>query len=283
MTTPAAPPVRLGLIGDNIARSRSPALHRIAGRLAGLDVSYDLFIPPDLDRDFDAVFAMCRDEGLRGINVTYPYKERAAGMVVTDDLATRRIGAVNTVIFEGAAARGFNTDCSGFVAAWHDRFGAAAPGRVAIVGAGGVGRAVAWGLVSLGAEELVFADSDRDKAAALAAALSAEGARARAAETVEEAVSGADGVVNCTPLGMLGHPGTPVPAGLLPGRRWAFEAVYTPVETQFKQEAEAAGLAVISGYELFFNQGVHAFELFTGRPPADPSLLRRMLADDLDR
>lgn len=58
--------VRLGLIGDNIKRSRSPDLHRLAGRLSGLDVSYDLFIPRDLGKDFDAVFDACRDSGLRG-------------------------------------------------------------------------------------------------------------------------------------------------------------------------------------------------------------------------
>jgi len=283
MTPPVPSPIRLGLIGDNIARSRSPALHRIAGRLAGLQVSYDLFIPPDLGAEFEAVFAMCRAEGLRGINVTYPYKERAVAMVTVDDPATRRIGAVNTVVFDGDIARGFNTDCSGFIAAYRHRLGDAPPGRVAIVGAGGVGKAVAHGLVALGASTILLVDRDPDKAAALAAELNGEGVETGVVDTVEQAASTADGIVNCTPLGMVGYPGSAVPAGLLPGRRWAFDAVYTPVETQFKQEAEAADLAVISGYELFFHQGVHAFEIFTGRPPADPLLLRRMLADDLDR
>lgn len=283
MTPPAPAPVRLGLIGDNIARSRSPALHRIAGRLAGLDVTYDLFIPADLGMDFDAVFAMCRDRGLRGINVTYPYKEHAAALVRVEDAGTGRIGAVNTVIFAGDGPRGFNTDCSGFIAAYRQRLGDTPPGRVAMVGAGGVGRAVAFGLATLGASEIVLADRDRDRASALAAVLARHAVSARVADTVEQAVEDAGGIVNCTPVGMVGHPGSAVPATLLPGRRWAFEAVYTPVETRFKQDAEAAGLAVISGYELFFNQGVHAFELFTGRPPDDLQRLREMLADDLDR
>lgn len=282
MTSPAPAPVRLGLIGDNIARSRSPALHRIAGRLAGLDVTYDLFIPRDLGLDFDAVFATCRDRGLRGINVTYPYKEHAAAMVRIEDAGTRRIGAVNTVIFAEGDPLGFNTDCSGFIAAYRHRLGEARPGRVAMVGAGGVGRAVAFGLATLGASEVVLADRDRARALALADALARQAVAVRVADTVEQAIEGAEGIVNCTPVGMVGYPGSAVPATLLPGRRWAFEAVYTPVETQFKQEAEAAGLAVISGYDLFFNQGVHAFELFTGCPPNDLQRLREMLADDLD-
>ena len=283
MTPHNAAPVRLGLIGDNIARSRSPALHRFAGRLAGLEVTYDLFIPRDLGMDFDAVFAMCRDQGLRGINVTYPYKEHAAPMVHVEDAGTRRIGAVNTVVFAADGPRGYNTDYSGFMVAYRERLGDAAPGRVAMVGAGGVGKAVAFGLATLGAGEIVLADRDQAKARGLADMLRARGLDVRVAETVDAAVDGADGVVNCTPMGMVGYPGTAVPAALLPGRRWAFEAVYTPVQTRFKQEAEAAGLAVISGYELFFNQGVHAFELFAGSPPADPQRLREMLAHDPDR
>jgi len=281
MTPPA--PVRLGLIGDNIARSRSPALHRIAGRLAGIDVTYDLFIPRDLGMDFDATFTMCRDKGLRGLNVTYPYKECAVSMVRVDDEGTRRIGAVNTIIFDDDSPKGFNTDCSGFMAAYRARRGDTSPGRVAMVGAGGVGKAIAFGLAALGADEIVLADRDAAKASGLVDMLAAQGHAARAATSVEDAVADADGIVNCTPVGMVGYPGSAIPAGLLQGSSWAFEAVYTPVDTQFKLEAEAAGLAVISGYELFFNQGVHAFELFTGRPPTDLQRLREMLANDHDR
>ena len=62
--------VKLGLIGDNISRSKSPRLHRTAGRLAGLDVTYDRLIPKDLDLTFDEVFDQARDGGYRGINVT---------------------------------------------------------------------------------------------------------------------------------------------------------------------------------------------------------------------
>ena len=65
-------PLKLGLIGGNIRASRAPALHRIAGRLAGIEVSYDLLIPAELGLDFDGVLAKARAEGYRGVNVTYP-------------------------------------------------------------------------------------------------------------------------------------------------------------------------------------------------------------------
>jgi shikimate dehydrogenase len=95
--------------------------------------------------------------------------------------------------------------------------------------------------------------------------------------TVSEAARGADGLINCTPLGMAGHPGTAVPAALMVGKTWAFDAVYTPVETAFLKAARTAGLAVMSGYELYFHQGVDAFRLFTGRS-VDQAALRNLLA-----
>ena len=267
--------VRLGLIGDNIRTSRSPDLHRFCGRLTSLDVTYELLIPPELGLSFDALFDTVRDEGYRGVNVTYPYKERVVGRVRVEDPEIRRIGSVNTVLFEPDGPRGFNTDHTGFLAAFRAAFGRMAPGRVALVGAGGVGRAIAFALSSLGAAEIRILDSDRDKARALADSV----AGAVVASTVEEAAAGADGVVNATPVGMSGLPGSAVPRTCLPGRRWAFEAVYTPVDTLFKREAEAAGLQVLSGYELFFHQGIQAFRLFTGQEPADLDLLRRLLQE----
>ncbi|TPJ39999.1 shikimate dehydrogenase [Mesorhizobium sp. B2-6-5] len=275
-------PVRLGLIGDNIMRSRSPDLHRLAGRLSGLDVSYDLFIPREMGKDFDAVFDACRDAGLRGINVTYPYKEMVVSRLCIHDDLTRRIGSVNTVVFDPHGARGYNTDHTGFVAAYRAVFDDMAPGKVVLIGAGGVGKAVAFALLALGADGLTIIDRDAGKARSLAAAIATASKGAVAASCgvdVDPAMDGAGGIVNCTPLGMHGHPGSPARPELLRGLRWAFDAVYTPVDTQFKQQAEAAGIKVLSGFELFFHQGVEAFRIFTGRTPADLGSLRRMLLE----
>ncbi|WP_367828625.1 hypothetical protein [Ketogulonicigenium vulgare] len=91
--------IRLGLIGDNIKQSQSPALHRLAGALAGLDVSYDLLIPAAQNRDFDALFAWAHDNGYHGLNITYPYKERVTPMLQIPQPAVAALGACNTVIF----------------------------------------------------------------------------------------------------------------------------------------------------------------------------------------
>jgi len=275
----AAARIRLGLIGDNIAASRSPDLHRIAGRLCGLDVSYELLIPREQEMDFETLFRSCADGSWRGVNVTYPYKVVAAGLVDIRDPLVRRIGAVNTVVFGDAGPAGHNTDHSGFIAAWRENFGATPPGTVAIIGAGGVGRAIAFALMALGASEIRLVDLDAAKAERLAADLrgAAGGIAAAAWPDAAAAARDADGIVNGTQLGMAGYPGSPIDRAALGRQRWAFDAVYTPVETRFGADARAAGLAFMSGYELYFHQGVQAFRIFTGVTPPDLALLRQRL------
>ena len=273
--------VRLGLIGDNIAASKAPRLHAAAGRMRGVEVAYDLLVPAEQGAGFDELFDRCAAGGYRGINVTYPYKERAAARVGIESPLVRAMGAVNTVVFGPDGPRGFNTDHTGFVTAWCAAFGAAArPGAVCQVGAGGAGKAVAFGLAALGAEAIRLLDLDRGRAERLAAALreARPETEATAATSLEDAARGARGIVNCSPVGMVGHEGTPIPRDLLPGAAWAFDAVYTPVDTRFLADAAAAGLETLSGYELFFAQGADGTEIFLGGP-VDRSRLRRALAE----
>ncbi|MFD1342288.1 shikimate dehydrogenase family protein [Litorisediminicola beolgyonensis] len=274
-----APDLKLGLIGDNIARSRSPLLHRLAGCQNGMTVTYDRLIPKDMDEEFDDVFDACVGRGYRGINVTYPYKERAARKVSVDDPLVRAIGAVNTVLFEADGPKGQNTDYTGFIAGYRSVRGETPPGIACLIGTGGVGRALAFGLVALGAEEIRLVDRDEAKARALAddlrAVPSAPAVTVHAEAT--EAARGATGLLNGTPVGMVGYGGTPLPRDAMEGADWAFDAVYTPVDTQFLTDAEASGLTVISGYELFFYQGVHAWAHFSGLPLDEAQLRADLL------
>jgi shikimate dehydrogenase len=272
--------VALGLIGDNIARSQAPRLHELAGRLTGLSVRYDRLIPRDLGKEFEAVSADARAAGYRGLNITYPYKERVVPLVAIPDPRVAALGAVNTVVFEPDGPKGHNTDWSGFMAGYAHTLGDRSPGPVCMVGAGGVGKAVAFGLLALGLTDLRLVERDLPKAEALAQALRAASPALEVAVTGDVAVGclGAAGLVNCTPVGMVGYDGTPVPSDLMASAEWAFDAVYTPVDTQFLIDAEAAGLAVMSGYELYFYQGLHAYAIFHGRQ-IDEDVLRRALQD----
>ena len=272
--------IRLGLIGDNIKASRAPKLHRLCGQMCGVEVSYELLIPAEQRLEFDPLFERCRAGFYRGLNITLPYKVRVMPKLVINDPMVRQIGAVNTVVFEAGEAFAFNTDYTGFIAAWRSCFGTRLPGKVAMAGAGGAGKAVAFGCLALGAGEVRIFDKSSAVAEALAAGLVAAGSEASVANSIEEAVEGCDGIVNCTPLGMEGYGGTAVPARLLMGRRWVFDAVYTPMRTPFLTDAEAAGLDILGGYELHFYQGILAFEHFSGQRPGNLDKLRRLHLED---
>ncbi len=270
--------VKLGLIGDNITRSQSPRLHVLAGRLCGLDLSYERLIPALLGLDFDAVFDRCAQEDYRGINITYPYKEVVVPRLSVPDPLTAKMGACNTVVFGDRRPIGHNTDFSGFASAYRAAFGDGSPGKVAIAGAGGVGKAIAFALARLGATELRLFDQDHRKAQELARVLSDPDMpmQVAVASSMDAAADTADGLVNCTPLGMSGFDGTAIDRKHMRSATWAFDAVYTPVRTEFLTLATAAGLSVMSGWELFFHQGVHAFRLFTGEE-VDVAELRKAM------
>jgi len=275
-----APTLKLGLIGDNIAHSKAPLLHGLAGQLAGIAVSYERLVPRETGLGLDDLFARCEAGGYRGLNITYPYKEQAARRVRIEDPLVRAMGAVNTVIFGPGGTGGFNTDYSGFIAAYRQVRGTDNAGRVGLIGAGGVGKAVAFGLLKLGVEALWIVDLDQAKAADLEARLgaAAPGLPVTLAQSPEELPESIDGVINCTPVGLVGYGGTPLPKERMRGAGWAFDAVYTPLETQFLTEAAAEGRTIISGYELFFHQGVDAWQLFADCP-VDPAQLRRFLSE----
>ena len=270
--------IRLGLIGTNIKPSRSPALHRECGKLNGLQVSYELMIPAELDLDFDQTFDRCKELGMAGFNVTLPYKEAVVRRVTVPDPLVARIGAINTVKVTPQGDIGHNTDYSGFIAAYRAAFDDP-PGAVALIGSGGVGKAIGFALITLGASEIRVIDTDTPKADRLVAALTAAGGNAVAFGDAAAGMAGADGAINCTPLGMLGYPGSPVRDVDFDGTRWAFDAVYTPEHTPFRAQARAAGAAFLSGYELFFHQGIAAFEIFTGVKPARLADLRARLLE----
>jgi shikimate dehydrogenase len=272
--------LRLGLIGGSIRQSRSPALHIVCGLSVGLNVSYDLIIPAERGQDFATVFAGCAANGFAGVNVTYPFKEEVFRLAAAGKRGVADLGAANTICFTAEGATAWNTDRSGFAAAFEARWPGETPGSVLLIGAGGAGRAIAFALADLGARELMIHDSVPAKASALAADI-ARTTRVPASGVSHERLadlSGIDGLVNATPLGMEGRGGSPLPS--MPSGRpsWAFDAVYTPEHTAFRAQAERLGAEFLSGYELYFHQGIQAFRLFSGTEVTDPAWVRRILA-----
>jgi shikimate dehydrogenase len=257
-----------GLIGAPIALSASPAMHEQAGDALDIRCHYHLIeIAGAGQAELRGLLDGIKRIGFAGINVTFPYKE--AVIPLLDDLspAARAIGAVNTVVVRDNRLVGYNTDASGFERAAGNLVNDSRHGPVALIGAGGVGKAIAHALARLGVAELSIFDTDRAKAEQIAAQLRGRQAM-RIAESVEDALRGAVGVVNGTPIGMLPDRGTPVPEALLRRDMWVADAVYTPLWTPLLTAAKARGAEIMTGRELAIHQAADAFELFTGLKPS---------------
>jgi shikimate dehydrogenase len=271
--------VLLGLIGAGIQASRAPALHEAAGAALGRHVFYHLidakvlgFDVADLPRVLDAV----RWAGFAGVNITHPFKEAVLPLLDEIDPIAARIGAVNTVTCRARRLCGHNTDMAGFVLAWRETF-ECPPGTVVLLGAGGAGRAIGHALAELGARRLIVHDVVAGRAEAVAQALRTHlPAEACAGDALAAAVASADGIVNASPVGMHGYPGTPLPTGWLRGGTWLAEAVYTPIETPLVVAAREAGLAVMTGDGLCLHQAAAAFALFLDRAP-DIGVMRAVM------
>jgi shikimate dehydrogenase len=144
---------------------------------------------------------------------------------------------------------------------------ASSHGAVAVIGAGGVGKAIAFALAGLGVSELRIFDTDHAKAAHLAARLEGH-VRTIVTHSVEDVLRGVAGVVNGSPVGMLPSLGTPIPDNLLHAGVWVADAVYSPLWTPLLTAARAKGATVMTGRELAIYQAADAFELFTGLVPS---------------
>ncbi|MEC9483196.1 MAG: shikimate dehydrogenase [Halomonas sp.] len=257
--------MRLGLIGKAIMNSSAPDLHVRLGGLTGISASYDLFdaneMPIDsLDNQVRKVMA----DGYRGVNVTYPYKEDAVRLADRASEGAQLVGSANTLVFADGKIQAENTDFSGFISGYRATLGERAPGRVLLLGTGGVGKAVAFGLGKLGAEEVILMDLDESKSTRLANELRQAGFSASTItpEALAETVKHCDGLVNCTPIGHEKSPGCPLPKEFIEARHWIFDAVYVPAITEFIAAARQAGAQVMSGVSLFVFQGVDAFKCF---------------------
>jgi shikimate dehydrogenase len=257
-----------GLIGAPIARSASPAMHEQAADALNLHCRYRLIEVAGAGRDeLRALLDDVRRLGFSGVNVTFPYKEAVVGLLDELSPTAARLSAVNAVVIRDGRLIGHNTDTTGFARAAAGLVADSGYGVVALIGAGGVGKAIAFALAGLGVAGIRIFDTDRAKADRLAARLRAYDGVV-VTDSVEDALSGAAGLVNATPVGMLPSRDTPVPGALLHDGLWVADAVYSPLWTPLLIAAKASNARVMTGRDLAIYQAADAFELFTGVAPS---------------
>src|SRR5947209_146252 len=220
ITPKTAQPLLLGLIGSPIISSAAPAMHEAAAEALGLRAQYRLIDVAGADEArLRAMLDGVRLLGFSGVNITFPYKEAVIPLLDVLAPAAAAIGAANTVVVCDGKLTGHNTDATGFASAFRAVLGGPGVAPVALIGAGGVGRAIGFALAELGARTLRIVDRETDKAHALATRL-ADRMKTQVCGDVAEALDGAGVVVNGTPIGMLPNRDSPVPAELLHEGWW---------------------------------------------------------------
>ncbi|SPD73720.1 Shikimate dehydrogenase [uncultured Desulfobacterium sp.] len=272
------------IIGNPVSHSLSPAIHNAAFEAMGLNFVYVAFRVEDVK---SALAGMRALENFRGMSVTIPHKIET--MKYMDEISPldRHIGSINTVINEKGRLTGLGTDGPGALKAIRDA-GVELDGKsVLMLGAGGASRAIAFTLAqNADLREISLLDIDRDMIKQLAADLDAGTKTRIRADMMSDAsinsnMKGADLIINCTPVGM--HPkedSSLVPVGCFRPGQVVFDVVYTPLKTRLLKDAEASGLKIIAGVDMFINQAILQFERFTG-VNAPEGVMRRVVMEHL--
>jgi shikimate dehydrogenase len=269
-----------GVIGWPIAHSLSPRLHGLWLRHYRIDGAYvPLSVRP---KHLGDVLATLPKLGFRGINLTFPHKEKALGLVHKATPAARRIGAVNTIVVDPQGLLiGSNTDAFGFLESLREAIPQwrADRGPAVVLGAGGAARAIVFALLEESAPEVRLINRTSARAAALAADL---GGPIRCVSWTEraEALVGAALVVNSTTLGMHHQPPLDLDLTNLPRRAVVCDVVYAPPETPLLAAARARGNPTVGGLGMLLHQARPGFAAWFGRmPDILPDLRQRLLGD----
>lgn len=271
---------RYAVYGHPIAHSKSPRIHALFATQTGQDLTYDAVLAP-----VDAFVQKIRADaalGLRGANVTVPFKEEAFRLATTRTARAERAGAVNTLSFatDGGVV-GDNTDGAGLVRDLTINHGVAIKGqRVLVVGAGGAVRGVLAPLLAEAPALLCIANRTAAKAAELAASFADLGPVVGGG-FAELSGKSFDLVINGTSASLSGElPALPI--GVFAPASVAYDMMYGRGETPFLAWAREQGAArCCDGLGMLVEQAAEAFFVWRGvRPDAAPvlDLLRRELA-----
>lgn len=269
----STPRVQVGLVGQGLSLSLSPAIHETEGHNLGFDYRYQVFDSDTDDRfaHLDFVLEHIVSEGFAGSNITHPFKQTVMSHLSTIDPVAEIIGAVNAVVVNPTGLAGHNTDWVGFLRSLEHNVADLPHARVVQIGAGGAGSAVAYALLHFGVSHLDLIDVDTDRAGELANRLTPHFPdviiEVTQPDEISSCVPQSDGVVNATPIGMAQHPGLPLPEELITSQRWFHDVVYMPLETELIKRAAAVGARVAGGGDMVVFQAAEGIRLFTGASP----------------
>ena len=274
----------VGVIGWPIEHSLSPAMQNAALREMGLNWVYLAFAvePARVGEALDGV----RGLGLVGLNVTIPHKSAVIEHLDKIDDAVEALGVANTIVRrEDGSLMGHNTDGPGFLRSLTEHGHGVEDRAVTLIGAGGSARSVAWACADRGAKSVTVVNRTPERAEEVAELVRRTTGLDRVAAVgldsaeAEEAVGGADVVVDCTSVGM--HPKHEVdpviPAAWMRPGQVVADLTYNPIDTVLLQAARGAGAETVDGAGMLVHQGAISLQYWSGEEPPVETMRRALL------
>ncbi|HCL89934.1 MAG TPA: shikimate dehydrogenase [Candidatus Atribacteria bacterium] len=270
----------IGVIGKNIENSLSPLFHNQIILKHSLNFCYLPFkvTETDLSEAIQGIRAL----NIRGVNITFPYKEKVIKFLDKVEESARRIGAINTIVNNKGILTGYNTDVIGFKKSLQEDGKFTIKGEKAVIlGAGGAARAVVYALLEEGIEEISIFNRTLEKAEKIKQALSPFSPKSRIGvffleeKMLKDKIKEAHLLVNTTSLGMPPRvDNTPLPdEKLFHPNLLVYDLIYHPARTLFLRQAERTGAKIINGLPMLVYQGIESFYLWTGLKPEGKEVL----------
>lgn len=260
------------LVGNPVRHSLSPLMHNKALEAMKIDGHYSAFCVTDLA----AAMAGIRGMSIRGVSVTIPFKTAVMEYLDEIDADAVAMGAVNTIVNERGRLAGYNTDWWGLTRALKDKTKIAGKSFV-IIGAGGAARAAVYGIKKEGGRPIIV-NRTKDKGKELAVMFDCPFHPLESLGSIK-----AHGLINTTSVGMYPKVHrSPVDAGILDNYRVVMDVIYNPMKTQLLLDAEARGVEIVSGAEMFVYQGAQQLKLWTGKD-APLALMQKTVRERLEK
>ena len=261
----------IGVIGKNIENSLSPLIHNQIILKHSLSLCYLPFqvAETELSKAIQGIKAL----DIKGVNITFPFKEKVIKFLDELEETARRIGAVNTIVNNKGILIGYNTDVIGFKRSLQeDEEFIIKKKKAVIFGAGGAARGVIYALLEEGIEEICIFNRTLEKAKKIMQDFSpffpesSIYAFLLEEENLKNKIESAHFIVNTTSLGIPPQiDKTPLPdQKLLRPNILVYDLIYHPEKTLFLRQAERAGANVINGWPMLVYQGIESFYLWTG-------------------
>ncbi|MCR5176321.1 MAG: shikimate dehydrogenase [Anaerovibrio sp.] len=275
----------LSVIGNPVAHSLSPVFQNAAIEAAGIDYVYTA-MPVANEMLEDAIKGM-KAFSVCGLNVTIPHKENVIKYLDAIDKDAEILGAVNTIVNDDGRLIGYNTDVVGFVKGMKQNGFEPAGKNAVLLGAGGAARAIIWGLVQEKVASLTIGVRNVPKVKPLVDYFSQYMEISLLdwqSETFDQALQGAELLINATPLGMYPQVDNmpPIQWDKVQDGIFVYDIIYTPAETLFLKTAREHGCKTLNGEAMLVGQGAESFRLWTGMEP-DQRVMTKALRKALEQ